>query len=316
MQNHANILVNHALESFEQFSEMAVSWQAEFRQLNTAERRTVIFQAQLGSILFSNARLGCVAEQRGTTPQGMRTFAIPYADSPPMNWFRHHVDSDSLLLFPGEGDIDVISQSGFGVSTFSVPDEILRHWLDQSTKYTYQQLLGSDEKVLKLSKHQSATLRRLLRIATEPAIHSSPEIVSLDIEERTISLLLEIFIRHTGKAAPARPAKAGALKAALDYSRGHSGDVVRVSDLCSASGVSERKLQYLFKRELGLTPRAYLMGQRLYRAHQALWKAEPGTNSVSGIAGESGFFHFGQFAAAYRKQFGELPSTTLRRAAG
>ncbi|MFV2073945.1 MAG: helix-turn-helix domain-containing protein, partial [Thermoanaerobaculales bacterium] len=35
---------------------------------------------------------------------------------------------------------------------------------------------------------------------------------------------------------------------------------------------------------------------------------------VTDVANSWGFWHMGQFAADYRRQFGELPSETLRRA--
>ena len=103
----------------------------------------------------------------------------------------------------------------------------------------------------------------------------------------------------------------------LEYGREHATRPLSVTELCTASGLSERGLQQLFKRELDITPRAYLIGHRLYQAHQLLWHATPDKRvSVSSIASEAGFNHFSQFATAYKRQFGELPSHTLRRNKG
>jgi AraC-like DNA-binding protein len=52
------------------------------------------------------------------------------------------------------------------------------------------------------------------------------------------------------------------------------------------------------------------MTYRLHRVRSALQTAEPET-TVTAIAVEFGFWHFGRFAAAYRKLFGESPSATL-----
>lgn len=62
---------------------------------------------------------------------------------------------------------------------------------------------------------------------------------------------------------------------------------------------------------LGMTPKAYLKGQRLYFSHRALWHADPLENTVSDIANRLGFWHMGQFAQDYRKIFGAKPSETL-----
>jgi len=86
-----------------------------------------------------------------------------------------------------------------------------------------------------------------------------------------------------------------------------------VTDLCTAAGVSERTLQYAFKRLMGITPLAYLTRLRLHRVRQALRAATQGTTTVTAEALRWGFGHFGDFARAYKECFGELPSDTLRR---
>ncbi len=86
-----------------------------------------------------------------------------------------------------------------------------------------------------------------------------------------------------------------------------------VSDLCKAAGVSERTLEYAFKDVMGLTPVAYLIRLRLHRVRQGLLAATQGTTTVSIEALRWGFWHFGEFARAYKDCFGERPSDTLRR---
>ena len=103
------------------------------------------------------------------------------------------------------------------------------------------------------------------------------------------------------------------VKAAEDYALSHADDRVYVSDLCRAAAVSERALEYAFKEVMGLTPTAYLIRLRLHRARQALLAATHGTTTVSAVALDWGFWHFGAFSRAYKECFGELPSDTLRR---
>ena len=103
------------------------------------------------------------------------------------------------------------------------------------------------------------------------------------------------------------------VKAAEDYALSHADDRVYVTDLCRAAAVSERALEYAFKEVLGLTPVAYLIRLRLHRVRQALLAATHGATTVSAVALDWGFWHFGEFSRAYRDCFGELPSDTLRR---
>ncbi|WP_028456625.1 helix-turn-helix domain-containing protein [Chitinilyticum litopenaei] len=91
------------------------------------------------------------------------------------------------------------------------------------------------------------------------------------------------------------------------------GHPLRVGDLCRVAAVSERTLENAFKAILGMTPLAYLTRIRLHRARQALQSASRGTTTVSAVALDWGFWHFGDFSRLYRACFGERPSDTLRR---
>ena len=51
-----------------------------------------------------------------------------------------------------------------------------------------------------------------------------------------------------------------------------------------------------------------------FHVHDELRRRQRGQRSVSEIALDWGFSHFGQFAQDYRHLFGELPSETLRTA--
>jgi AraC-like DNA-binding protein len=103
------------------------------------------------------------------------------------------------------------------------------------------------------------------------------------------------------------------VKAAEDHALSHVDERVYVTDLCRAAAVSERALEYAFKEVMGLTPMGYLIRLRLHRVRQALLAATQGATTVSTVALDWGFWHFGEFSRAYKDCFGELPSDTLRR---
>lgn len=110
-----------------------------------------------------------------------------------------------------------------------------------------------------------------------------------------------------------RQAHSVIVKAAEDYAMNRVGEPCSVTDLCRATGVSQRTLEYAFRDVMGLSPVAYLIRLRLHRVRQGLLKGTPGTTTVSAEAANGGFWHFGDFSRAYQECFGELPSHTLRR---
>jgi AraC-like DNA-binding protein len=111
----------------------------------------------------------------------------------------------------------------------------------------------------------------------------------------------------------ARSAQSLIVKTVEAFALSHVGGPLHVSDLCKAAGVSERTLEYAFREIMGLTPVTYLIRLRLHQARRALLAATQGSTTVSTVALDWGFWHFGEFSRAYRECFGELPSDTLHR---
>jgi AraC family ethanolamine operon transcriptional activator len=99
------------------------------------------------------------------------------------------------------------------------------------------------------------------------------------------------------------------VRRADDYLRARLGEPLSLLELCRELGVSERALHYAFQEVRGLSPLAYVRACRLHAVRQEL-KAAPGTAAVQEIARRWGFGHPGEFAAAYRRLFGALPSQT------
>lgn len=100
------------------------------------------------------------------------------------------------------------------------------------------------------------------------------------------------------------------------YALVNAGERLYVSHLCRATAVSERTLEVAFNETLGLSPVAYLNRLRLHRVRDALRTPARHAKTVSAIALDWGFWHFGDFSRAYKDCFGELPSQTLRRQRG
>lgn len=98
-----------------------------------------------------------------------------------------------------------------------------------------------------------------------------------------------------------------------DWLDAHFADPVSIDDMAEIAGVSVRSLQAAFRRLRDCTPMQALAHRRLAAARQALQTASPEA-TVTQVATDCGFFHFGRFASQYRRAFGETPSTTLARA--
>jgi len=153
--------------------------------------------------------------------------------------------------------------------------------------------------------------------AHHPEMFNDRKEILVSVQTELLEMLLGALDTTTApphtRNRQTRQARNHVVKLAEDYALAHIGDRIYVTDLCLATGVSERTLEYAFQAVMGMSPVAYLTRLRLHRVRRALRMATYGTTTVSAQALSWGFWHFGDFSRAYKDCFGELPSETLRR---
>lgn len=87
-----------------------------------------------------------------------------------------------------------------------------------------------------------------------------------------------------------------------------------ISDIALEVNLSERHMLRLFKDTFGISPKTYLQKLRLNAVRKEFLSSEKKERySISDIAFKYNFFHMGHFSAEYKKMFGELPSSTIKR---
>ncbi|MDH2445408.1 helix-turn-helix transcriptional regulator [Amnibacterium sp. CER49] len=86
---------------------------------------------------------------------------------------------------------------------------------------------------------------------------------------------------------------------------------ITIPDIAHAAGVSIRGLQLAYQRHQQVSPLVRLRQLRLQAAREALETGR--VASVAAVARDFGYTNPGRFAAHYRDQFGETPSTTRTR---
>ncbi len=103
------------------------------------------------------------------------------------------------------------------------------------------------------------------------------------------------------------------VRACEDFTLHLDGRRPYLSELCATANVSERTLQYAFHDIMGMSPLTYLHRLRLHRARNELRNEKKGSTTITDVAMNWGFWHFGEFSRAYKNCFGEVPSATLKR---
>ena len=123
----------------------------------------------------------------------------------------------------------------------------------------------------------------------------------------------EVTSDSDGLSSRERATLPDSLKLALAWLNQRLDEPIKLEQLAAISGVRPRTIEAHFKAHLGVSPLGWVRKTRLARVRQQLLMAERDAN-VTQIANSNGFAELGRFAAHYRKEFGELPSDTLKAA--
>jgi AraC-like DNA-binding protein len=234
------------------------------------------------------------------------------------------VRSGLMLAAEPESEAIFVTDAGYESITFLLPPQDIRAHLAARQRESEFRLPRGVE-MLQANAERVRGLfdwgKRLVDIAArQPALFNErkEERVAAQVElvETLLAALAVAEEFEPDRGDRTRRAHSLIVKVAEDYALAHTGEHLYVSDLCGVAAVSERTLEYAFKKATGLTPMAYLTRLRLHRVRQALLAGTQGSTTVSAEALNWGFWHFGEFSRAYRECFGELPSDTLRRKPG
>jgi AraC family ethanolamine operon transcriptional activator len=103
------------------------------------------------------------------------------------------------------------------------------------------------------------------------------------------------------------------VRGAEEFLRADPDRPIQREELCTALGVSLRKLHDAFVGTTGMSPQYYLKLRRLVMVRRLLHAPSNDPPLVKSAALSHGFWHLGHFARDYRELFGETPSETAAR---
>ena len=309
-------LLNKTFRDYDDFAQSVRQWDLDFRQMDRGRFTASVLQAGKNECHIGEVYLSRKSYLRGKTPQGLRTFGALKDISSPHIWRGFDVTSNDLLIFPDDGEIDAHSEPGFHTFTFSFTEEILD---EISITLGVGGISGiikepiplncNPAKMTALQNQLSLLSERLRNNATQTNISQ----ISYEIEYEIPRALVLILINdNTNLGTPGFTKRYRAIKRVKEYIEVCINEDITVRDLCKVSGVSERTLQYAFTEYIGMSPKSFMKINRLNHARQELRNSRESEESIFDIANRWGFWHMGQFAADYKKLFGELPSETKR----
>lgn len=305
---------------FDDYTENLCGWNNEFRQLDKGKFRGKLSQILSDSVLITYGSSNRRLEMQGVSPKNMKMFGIPFKTDMPIVWQRRSLENYSIQSYGEYNEFKAITPPGFTTHTLAISEAKISQFCNE---------LDLPELEKKLNDTVSFTINPYYFLKIQRKIYTIIQSLSknpmclnnagmrTEIETEIPKLLFKTLASsHLRTRRPLSGKREFAIKKVSDYIAEFEKEIldpITVSDLCKMIGVSERTLQYAFREQFGISPKAYLQAHRLNAVRKELRIADPFSLNVNEVAHRWGFWHMGQFAADYKNLFGELPSETLHK---
>ena len=164
-------------------------------------------------------------------------------------------------------------------------------------------------------RHVRDTVLYIANALDGPLRHLDNPIVLDELKDLLLTNMLTLLPNSYSEILQAQPSSGAVpyyVKRARNYIHAHAQASITLEDLTRCAGCGYRTLQAAFNDTYGMAPMAYVKSVRLHGVHKDLLIAGDGV-TVFDVAIKWGFAHMGRFAQSYLKQFGVLPSQTLRK---
>lgn len=297
--------------SIDEFLSNSPYWKIDMTQTEPGDlmiERIRVFSEELRYLRMSSNRKILF---KGQSPQELKTFILASSTSQTHIYYRREIGKNQIVVVPDNGEIDGTFYPGYDIFVLSMPKEDLKYiGIMAGVKYLEESL--TQGAIVTPPTKDLHHLQDFLNIVDELTKTNETQdwfrAASESIKSAIASCLAPITEREP---LPPHKSRDKAVHTTMDFIEEHIKEPLTIKDLCLAANVSERTLLYAFRERLDVTPKEYLQARKMGMINKALLSGE--SASVTDVATEWGFWHLSQFASDYKKQFGELPSDTLKK---
>ncbi len=312
-----NFFIKRTFNNFVELAEALQLWNIEIRQLKKCAINDTLVQLKVENFFLAYADFSGLTHQIGEIPPG-RTFAFYTGENAKFLWRKKDIPHNGLLIFPLDATLDVISDSIKTIThTISFPEEELISRLQKNERILYETIVAKNDVILM----DESTMEQLHEVYGRymQSVEEDPDLIHSKnfytcLKEELIAVLIEIVLHEESNNLP-KPKDQMVLywEKIESYIETHKSRPIMISELAKAVGIGERSLYRMFNDRFSLSPKSYLNTIRLNGVNNDLTKISSSEKTIADIANNWGYWHMGQFAADYKKLFGELPSHTFNK---
>jgi len=301
--------------NFDDLTSLQYGWVFSVSQLGPGEElsRATIYQTP--NIGYNNFQYGTAYDQCLRSREGFLSFGLLDSDNP-TTWAHHRlIPNDGLTVFPQDEDLKGVSPVGFRGNGIHFAKDFITSLVEQVYNQPISFLVPSpgtymtDPEKLGVLRAELCKWREL----ASPCADIQQDVITQREESLALAVINALIDeRFTEKESLIKSTRAVSL--ALEVIHNSELESISAMELCKQASCSQRTLEKCFSNRFGVTPKKYIKCLRLAEVHKGLRNFDAlDYDSIIELAGVNGFWHMGQFAADYRRIYGELPSETLNR---
>jgi len=285
------------------FAKGILQGKIEHYQLEPVNFSGELTQVVTEQVMVSVHKMDSAILQTGTGMNGYITFLIPGNMMQDIRWREQRLSGKRIGILKNNMWHFAVTPPKFFATPVSLSNA---YFNDLIIKYGY------DENIYTLIQKKET-----IELKPEDAYQIQQMVISLcnskhlDYDLMTIALP-ELILKSIAKTVDELPRQISRSREivfgkSLAYIHEHLEQRITTSKICSSIEISERNLRYIFKEMIGLSPMKYVKFIQLNKVRKEIIYAKKNIE-IQMIANNWGFGHSGQFAADYKKLFGELPS--------
>lgn len=302
-------------QDIDEFAASQPNWSLHYEQISTGHFDGRLQLLQLPGLCMVQESTSCGVWQRGQLGAGNIGFAMP-ATLPGHGSFNGQALAADGIMIGRSEQLDLCLPPGTAMLGIVVDAELLcavwenlyhkrmSSWIEHQLVVPARPGLAA----LLRAVHQ----RLLADVEAAPQLLRDPRVLGQMRDAVLIEWIEALPIHIAAEERSSSAARKRVVDRACALIREHESEPLSILQICERLGASPSKLESCFRSVLGIAPSKYLRATRLNAVRRALRR--PSGEAVQDIAARWGFWHMGEFAAAYRRQFGELPSQTRLRA--
>jgi AraC family ethanolamine operon transcriptional activator len=293
-------------------------WDQRFEQLGAGRFQGRLRFADLGGVQLLCVETNRVVRTRGSRPADSFVFSPVTTEIAGSYWRGRTLAPGMVNVLAPQAEMDHRTCPDYRTDALVVRRDLLEQFAATLIGVGLDRLLCGN-RALDIGVEHAVKLAGMFREATlrlvpRPDGERSPPPDPVEPSELVTVLLGTLA---TGRVVDPYRTTAGQRIAVVrkveEYVRAFSEDRIGVLQLCALAGVSKRTLHYAFLEVTGGTPKDFVKLIKLNAARRDLLAIGPGPGHVEQVARRYGFNRPGNFAADFRRLFGELPSRYIRQ---